>query len=502
MKSNLLTASLSAALMVYCYAAKAQQAAPDIPIADTGKNTVADAGGARNAASNPNKPVYPINAMGYGPKSGLYMYNRSTEDWSDASKAPSYKHVQLGRLPNSYITLLAEHRTRLNYTDHPGLKTVEAQDAWQERNVIGFDAHFGTDFRIFGEANNSIVHGHNPGKVQSAQQENDAVVQQLFAEYAGHGEATSYQVKVGRQEFMDGPPNIIHIRPAPDVYTFLDGVTAAMQWQRFRFTAFDLKTVVLTSGGFDDSSDDGDKFRGVTTSFAAVRPDKPGDDALYIDPFAWELERQNKKWGPQTADEDRKIYGTRIWGNFGASKLDASLIRQDGDYGDNDVSAWGFFSNASRTLPGKWKPTIGFHADYTSGGGAYAGHTMRDFTFFYGSIPYFTWGNLIGPTNLTTFAPTFRLSPLKNVSFGFEYEPLRRVDEKDAVYTFSEGVYAGTQNVPGHDVGALLRGDIAWQINTHVETAVKIDYLDAGSVLKEAGYGNTFFAAVEATLRF
>jgi hypothetical protein len=429
------------------------------------------------------------------------MYIRWAEDWSDKDTAPAYKHISLGREVNSYLTLLAEHRTRLNYTAHPGLRQGTAQDQWLVRNVLGVDAHIGKNFRAFGEINNSFLFGDNPGN-RSAQQENDAVVQQLFVAASGSGDSASYVVRLGRQEFMDGPPNIIHIRPAPDVYTSMDGLSLGMHWRRFRFNVFDFKTIELTNGGLGDSSRDGDSFRGVTMSFAAIRPIAPGGDALYIDPFAWDLHRDDQRWGPKVADEQRRIYGARMWGTQGKSQFDASLIRQDGSFGSRQIDAWGFFSNASWALPGAWKPRVGFHADYTSGGGAYTTGKMENFSFFYGSIPYFSWGNLIGPTNLTAFAPTLRMSPSQKVSAGLEYEVLRRSNEEDAVYTFLEGVYAGTQNVPGHDVGKMVRADVQWQVNPHLQTAIKAEYLDAGGVLKQAGYSNTFFVAIEAQVRF
>ncbi len=137
-----------------------------------------------------------------------------------------------------------------------------------------------------------------------------------------------------------------------------------------------------------------------------------------------------------------------------------------------------------------------------SGGGGFTDGTLKDFSFFYGSIPYFSWGSLVGPTNLATIAPTLRLSLSRSVQLGFEYEPLRRVSESDAVYTSQEGVYARTQTVPGKDIGALLRADLQWQANDYVQAGIRTEYLSAGDVLERAGYGSTFFVLLETQIRF
>lgn len=500
MKAYLLTVPFAASLVFCCPKALAQtetnKAQADAQQDAASKST------SQKSKAGKNKSRYPGSALGLGPRVGPFMYIRWAEDWSDPSKAPSYKHIQLGGNPESYLTLSGEGRLRMNYTAHPGLTpAADGQDQWLLRGVVGVDAHLGSHFRAFGEVNSSTVFGHNPG-AKSAQQDNDALVQQLFGEVHGQTDTADYAVRVGRQEFMDGPPAILHIRPSPNVYTTMDGISAAMNWSRFRLNAFSFKTIVLTRGGFDDSSRDGGRFSGVSTSFAAIRPAKPGDDALFVDPFAWQLKRDNKPWGARVADERRDIYGIRFWGNAGAGRYDASLIRQEGSFGESRISAWGFFSNGSLTLPGALKPQIGFHADYASGGGGFTDGTLKDFSFFYGSIPYFSWGSLVGPTNLATIAPTLRLSLSKSVQLGFEYEPLRRVSESDAVYTSQEGVYARTQTVPGKDIGALLRADLQWQANDYVQAGIRTEYLSAGDVLERAGYGSTFFVLLETQIRF
>lgn len=457
--------------------------------------------------SNP----YPAAARGDGPRAGPYMYIRYAEDWSSLRRPATgrgdafdpLKFIPLSGSGDTYLTLSGESRLRLNYVTNPGLREAEAQDQWLVRNVVGADLHVGPHFRAFGELNSSVAFGA-PGVNASPQQDNDLVVQQLFAEVDATVAGAAVGLRVGRQEFMDGPPNVLHIRPAPNVYTSLDGVRVNLATSRARASLFSFKTVALGRGAFDDPRDDGERFRGISTSFVLPSIHVGGADTkLFLDPFYWNHRDDDRRWGNTVGRDDRDFYGARLWGTAGDATLDLSIIRQGGRFAGRDVSAWGLFANAGYLLDdGPWHPRIGVHADYASGGGAYGTGTLKSFLFFYGSIPYFSWGNLIGPTNLSDASINLRVTPLPRVSVTTEVSRLRRPSEFDAVYTFTGAPYAGTQNVRGHDVGDLIKASVLWQLNPHLSAGVKADFLFAGDVLERAGLHNSTFFGPEVQFRF
>jgi len=464
-----------------------------------------------------NKPVpvfpnpYPAAAGGDGPRAGPYMYIRYAEDWSSLRRPAAgrsdlfdaLKFIPLNGSGATYLTLSGESRLRLNYVTNPGLREAEAQDQWLVRNVVGADLHVGPHFRAFGELNSSVAFGA-PGVNASPQQDNDLVVQQLFAEVDATVSGAAIGLRVGRQEFMDGPPNVLHIRPAPNVYTSLDGVRVNVATSRARASLFSFKTVALGRGAFDDPSDDGERFRGISTSFVLPSFRMGGADTkLFLDPFYWNHRDDDRRWGTTVGRDDRDFYGARLWGTGGDATVDLSVIRQGGRFAGRDISAWGVFANGGYLLDdGPWHPRIGAHADYTSGGGAYGTGTLKSFLFFYGSIPYFSWGNLIGPTNLSDVSLNMRVTPLPRVSVTAEASRLRRSNEFDAVYTFTGAPYAGTQNVRGHDIGQLIKASVLWQLNPHLSAGVKTDFLFAGDVLKRAGLHNSTFLGTEVQFRF
>ena len=464
-----------------------------------------------------NKPVptfpnpYPAAALGNGPRGGPYFIMRWAEDWSDLGKPDAnrsdlfdpLKFLPLRQDGSVYLTLSGETRARLNFTTNPRLREARAEEQYLIRNVVGADLHLGPSFRAFGEVASLAAFG-SPGVDASPMQKNDLLVQQLFGEIVVPVGKTRISVRVGRQEFADGPPNIVHLRPAPNVYTSLDGVKFSVDTSRFRASLFDFKTVQLGRGAFDDPTNDRERFRGVSTSFVLPTFNAFGGKAkLFFDPLVWNHRNKDKRWGTTLATDDRNFYGARLWGAVGDATVDITALKQDGRFGDRKISAWGLFVNAGYLLnDGPWHPRVGAHFDYTSGGGAYGQGELNTFSFFYGSIPYFSWGNLIGPSNLMDISANIRATPLPKVSATLEYSMLRKANANDAIYTFLEAPMAGTQLVSSRKIGGLIKADIAWQASPHLIVSLKADFLSAGPALTRAGYASSTFFGPEIHFRF
>jgi hypothetical protein len=60
----------------------------------------------------------------------------------------------------------------------------------------------------------------------------------------------------------------------------------------------------------------------------------------------------------------------------------------------------------------------------------------------------------------------------------------------------------GTQNVAGKHVANIARLKANWTIDPHVSLAGFVNYVDAGKVLRRAGYGDNLFLETMLTLRF
>lgn len=62
--------------------------------------------------------------------------------------------------------------------------------------------------------------------------------------------------------------------------------------------------------------------------------------------------------------------------------------------------------------------------------------------------------------------------------------------------------YPGTQNVPGHDVGGLLRIAASWQLTEHFTAFLDYEHLARGAVLKRADLPSGSYAYIGATFRY
>jgi hypothetical protein len=219
-----------------------------------------------------------------------------------------------------------------------------------------------------------------------------------------------------------------------------------------------------------------------------------GEAVTYFDPLFYHIRVDQKVWGGKVGQEQRYFVGSRYWGKAGPLDFTWTGIYQYGTFMARPISAYAVFTEQGIALSEHgMKPTIGFHADMGSGGGAFGNGTLHDFNFYQGDTPYFSWENIIGMPNLLDYAPMFSFTPLRAVTVSTQVEWLHRLNQNDAVYNGLQQPYARTQNVPGHDVGKVLRGKVAWAINRHFTLTGITDYVVAGDVWKRAGYRNTFF---------
>lgn len=454
---------------------------------------------------------YPEAASGYGAKVGPRFYlARWAEDWSylrDPSKRTgafdALKFIPLDQDGDIYLTLSDEQRLRHDTISNPGLRAGRATNAILLRNVVGADLHLGKNIRVFGQLASGVQEGGYFGAVTPVQR-NDLIVQQLFAEVKGEiGLGITAGVRVGRQDFQDGPIQLVSIQENPNIHITFDGVRAYATGRHARLGVFDLRYTRLGVDAFDDPTDHSRRFSGATAGFM-VPTKLLGTSKLYFDPFFYYLRNRNQRWGSTVAREERRFWGARLWGDVGPINLDVSANHQSGTYDGRDVSAYQVFAAQTFAL-GKPTPSatrIGWRADYGSGGGAYGTGTLRNASQLFGTAPYFSYGIFVGPTNYLDVAPTVSFTPVKDVRVLTELAFVWRNNARDAVYSGVGNAYAGTQDIRGRSVAQLARLNAVWSATPNLSFTLRTEYLRAGKVLTRAGYVDPLFNGVWATLRF
>lgn len=457
--------------------------------------------GTFKAGTNAPSPAdpYPLNAAGWGPElaNGL-LASRWAEDWTGmraAGHAPPLKAMPIGN--QASLTLSAEARVRYDNFSNAQLVRGDDYQQGQLRGVAGADLRLNQHLRLYTEVATGQVSGRRA--TASANLQNDAALQQMFVDLRGEIGPNLLGLMLGRQEFADGPRQLLSLSDGPNLHRTWNGVRAYAHGQQARVGAYDLRVTRLERGAFAEDVNAAERIRGLNTSFA-VAPD--GGPNAYLEPFWIHSENPSLRSGGQTGLDERDTLGGRLWGRQGSFRFDWTLAHQSGQFIERDVDAWGLFAVQSWALAEHvWQPRLISHIDIASGG-AYGGATHRGFNQLYASSNYLGEGRFLSLSNLLMIAPGVAISPTASTNLSAEYGFARRLNEHDAAYAGGMRAYAGSQNVPGKQIGGLLRLAGTWAASAQLSLLFNYEHLDVGEVLKQVHLPSGSYATVGATYRY
>lgn len=455
--------------------------------------------GACQATPTPADP-YPANADGFGPRAGhRYRVSRWAEDWAAAratGTAPPLKAMPLGG--GATLSVSAESRLRGNVYDHVMPRPGERLDEGLFRGVLGADLRLDPRLRVYGE----VATGQVDGRAASAPAnfQNDASLQQLFVDLRSRAGAVLLGAMVGRQEFADGPRQLVSLGDGPNLHRTWNGVRLYVHGASCRLGAFDLRATHLQRGAFDEEVDHADRLQGLAGGMVLAATTA---STAYLDPFWYHSEDPDFRVGDDVGLDRRDTYGARFWGRGGAWQWDSTLARQTGTHGERDVEAWAVFAAQSLAVANDgWRPRLTSHVDLASGGGSYEAGTVRNFHQLYASSSYLGEGRLLSLSNLLLVAPGLSVSPTPSSEFALECGFARRLSSHDAAYAGGMRAYPGTQAVAGRGIGTLLRAAWSWSATDNVTVSVGCERLAAGDVLERAGLPSGSFLYASATIRW
>jgi len=394
------------------------------------------------------------------------------------------------------LTLSAEARMRVDA--YANARLVAGDDYRQAlfRGIVGADLRLDRHIRIHGEAGTGQVHDRRGAAGANVQ--NEASLQQLFAEVGGQACGALVGAMAGRQEFADGPRQLISVGDGPNLHRTWNGLRLQAQGRRLRAGAFDLRATRLARGAFDETIDHGERLQGVNASLAF--PSGGGTDT-FLEPFWFHTEKPGFRAGGQVGLDDRDTFGLRFRGRRGGLAFDWTLAHQSGRYLQRGIEAWGLFAVQSLALSGGgWKPALTAHLDLATGG-AYGSGTLKAFNPLYASSGYLGEGQFLGLCNLVMIAPGLSVAPSSRTALSAEYGFARRFDARDAAYAGGQRAYAGTQKVPGRDIGGLLRVMGTWSASANLTLFFNYEHFAAGGVLTRARHRSGSYAYTGATFR-
>lgn len=449
-------------------------------------------GSSRPTPSDP----YPLNAAGWGPETGEGLFvSRWAEDWTGmraAGQAPTFKAIKIG--DESFLTFSSEIRVRYDVRDDDPFSSKDSHQGLL-RGVVGSDLRINPNLRFFGELATGQVSEYR--KTATANFQNDASLQQLFVDVRDYFGSALIGTMIGRQEYSDGPKQLISLSDGPNIHRTWNGVRAYAHWQHFRVGAFNFRATHQENGAFDEEVDNGERIQGISVSQIRASDEGPN---TYWDSYLIHTEKPNFRSGSQIGLDERYTVANRLWGRKGNVRFDVTLAHQSGSYINRNIDAWGLFAvNSFELSTTGWKPMFTARIDIASGG-AYGQNSTRGFNPLYASSNYLGEGQSLGLSNLLMVTPGISISPNHQTNFSIEYGYAQRLKSGDAVYAGGMRPYVNTQNISGNEIGSLLRLSGNYSLNKFLTVSVNFEHLEAGNLLKHAntysgsyGYGAITF---------
>ncbi|KQX01448.1 hypothetical protein ASC94_02150 [Massilia sp. Root418] len=390
-------------------------------------------------------------------------------------------------------------QTRLRYDSHNNAQLTPGNDYRQGlfRGVLGANLQFSPGFGAYAEVGTGQVAGRRT--TASANFQNAASLQQLYVKGCGNIGGATFGVQAGRQEFADGPRQLLSPGDGPNLHRSWNGVRMSLKGERWRIGAYGLRATKLARGALDEEVNHGERLRGLNVSLTTAA--EKADGAL--DAFWIHSRNPALRSGRGSGVDERDTAGLRRSGKRGRLRYDWTVAHQGGHYQNREVSAWALFAVQSLELSGSgWKPRMTARIDVASGGGTYQSGTLRAFNQLYASSAYLGEGQFLGLSNLLMVSPGLSLAPARDVALSAELGLARRLKENEAAYAGGMRAYAGTQNVPGRAIGSLFRLSGTWTASEHLTVNLNVERLAAGDVLKRAKLPSGSYVYIGATMRY
>ena len=477
-------AAIAGLMMVQADAAIAETAVvpPAVPVS-ADATSAAGIGGSSTSACEAKRPVV--------------LFNRWQEDWSVLANPcvprkplDGLKYVPLGGEPDSYLSLGANLRERLETNNAPlfGIGPAQADTYLLQRAEVHADAHIGGHWQFFVQLEDARVYGKN---TIAPVDKNPLDLEQAFATYSGALGGGTFKFRVGRQEMAFDLQRFIAVRDGPNVRQAFDAVWADYEYRKWRFIAYATQPVQNRSvSTFDDVSNRDLTFSGVRFERQSVGP---GDLSGYWSRY----NRSNAHFIDAIGAERRDVWDLRYSGTHNRFDWDVEAMLQSGTVGNATIGAWAIGSIAGYKLDLPWSPHLALQVDAASGDRHPHDGRVETFNSLFPNGYYFTLAGYTGYANLIHVKPSITVKPSANLSLlgalGFQW----RETTGDAVYQQANQAVPGTAGRGGPWTGmyAQLRAD--WTIAANLVGSLEAVHFQVGDAIRQAGGHNADYAGLE-----
>ena len=192
-------------------------------------------------------------------------------------------------------------------------------------------------------------------------------------------------------------------------------------------------------------------------------------DAFYVIKHDWS---GNARGESGAGRETRHTFG--LFSELPAGKgWDYGLFAagQLGEFGRDDIRAFGLIVRGGYTFNTRWKPRAGFEFNYASGDRNPKDGVAGTFDGIFGAmdIPY-GWMNVVSWKNLEDYVLNLSIQPAKSVKLSVDYHFFRLAQSRDAWYWVNcKAERRDTTGRAGRDLGHEVDLIMRWQVNKELE---------------------------------
>jgi Alginate export len=449
--------------------------------ADTGINATSDA--AATSTCSEKRPVV--------------MFNRWQEDWSVLSSScvlrgplDGLKYIPLGGDPDSYLSLGANLRERLEFNDAPlfGLGSGRSDTYVIQRAEISADARIGRRLQFFVQFEDARAFGKD---AVSPVDKDPLDLEQGFVAWTSPLGPGNVKLRVGRQEMAFDLQRFIAARDGPNVRQTYDAIWADYEYGKWRFIGYATQPVQNRPiSAFDDVSNRHLTFSGVRFE----RQDAgPGDVSGYYSRY----NRSNARFIDATGDEHRDVFDLRYSGKTGRADWDIETMYQSGHVGDKTIAAWALGSIAGYTFDTAWAPRIGLQVDAASGDRHPGDGRVETFNPLFPNGYYFALAGYTGYANLIHVKPSLTLKPSSNLTLLADVAFQWRVTTADAVYQQGSAVVPGTAGHGTLWTGMYTQFRADWALRPNLIASAEAVHFVVGDSVRGLGGSNADYVGVE-----
>lgn len=427
---------------------------------------------------------------------------RWTEDYrfldDPAKRTDTFDALRYRRLSDSaWVQFGGEMRYRADYLNQPGygLKGLNRDDYLQQRLMLHADAHFLDDrVRTFVQLANTRTWGKDTlAPVDESRNE----IAQAFIDFnTDFAQGSRLTTRIGRQEMGFGDMVFTGYREAPNVRQSFDGVRLSLSRPGgYSLDAFAVKGVRNSPDSFDDGTDNALRFYGLYGTLPTGTP-------LWIDLYAFDVERDQRSLDGLLGNEKRYTWGTRLFGKYEAWDWSWNLMYQTGHLDHADINAWAVSGNSGYRFADSLRSRLGIRLDVISGDDKRGDDKVGTFDPIFPRNALWGKANLTTPANLVLFGPTYGFSPRPSFLVEPSISGLWRQNNNDAVYYPNLIAVPGTTKSDGSYIGMMYKADVRWAASQNLTFDVEYLYFDTGAALRDAGGRDSQFVSLQGVFRF